>query len=74
MLYVKSKTPKSNRFISGVALAMMLISSIQFNPKPTINRDEAVFFKIFKLEIFGVLDGIKLNTNVDLYLFGFKIF
>lgn len=74
MLYLKSKSPKSNRFLTGIALAAMLISSIQFHPNPAIKTSEACFLNIFKLEIFGVLDGVKNNTEVDLYLFGIKIF
>ncbi len=74
MLYLKSKTQKSNRILTGIALAVMLISSIQINPSPTNKASEACFLNIFKLEIFGVMDGIKNNTEVDLYLFGIKIF
>jgi hypothetical protein len=74
MLYLKSKNQKSNRFLIGIALAVMLFSSIQINPNPAIKTSEACFLNIFKLEIFGVLDGIKHNTEVDFYLFGKKIF
>jgi hypothetical protein len=74
MLYLKSKNQKSKRFLTGIALAVMLISSIQFQPNPAIKTSEACFLNIFKLEIFGVLDGVKNNTDVDLYLFGIKIF
>lgn len=74
MLYLKSKTPKSNRFLPGIALAILLISSIQFQPNPTNKTDEACFLSIFKLEIFGLFDGIKDNTEVDLYIFGIKVF
>jgi hypothetical protein len=74
MLYLKSTIQKSNRFLTGIALAAMLISSIQFHPNPAIKTSEACFLNIFKLEIFGVLDGVKNNTDVDLYLFGIKIF
>lgn len=74
MLYLKSKTQKSNRFLPGIALAAMLISSIQLNPNPVIKTSEACFLNIFKLEIIGALDGIKHNTEVNFYLFGKKIF
>ena len=74
MLYLKSTTQKSNRFLTGITLAVMLISSIQFNPSPTFKTSEACFLKIFKLEIFGLFDDVKHNTEVDLYLFGIKVF
>ena len=74
MLYLKSTTQKSNRFLASIALAAILISSIQINPSPTFKTSEACFLSIFKLEISGVMDGIKHNTEVDFYLFGKKIF
>ena len=74
MLYIKSKTQKSNRFLNGVALGVLLILSIQFQPNSTHKSSQACFLQIFKLEIFGVMDGIKHNTEVDFYLFGKKIF
>jgi hypothetical protein len=74
MLYLNSKTPKSNRFLPGIALAILLISSIQFSPNQAKKTAEACFLSIFKLEIFGLFDGIKDNTEVDLYIFGIKVF
>lgn len=64
----------STRFFNVLIFSITFFISSVSTLKSLNSKQNASFVNFFKFELLGVMDGIKGNTDANLWLFGKKIF